>query len=413
LYYFIIPNIVISPNLPNFVVETILSVIAIRVIMIEYRRFHSFPTLYLYLREGISHVCLTISPKGELVMYKNKGQRLAFKTKGRPTLEEREVLDCSKKLRVELSKLKREMCFEKGTEMLIALSISSDQMLRHVHMFPETWFMDVTANLNKLKRDVFVMVVRDACGKCYVGNFTVIPSGQSWVFMKIYETFFYHLFGPVTIGRNRLAITDEDSAEFQPFQNLIDTNTMYSQSRHMLCIFHAIVQQFHVRIYPLLPARNTSGKRKITKLGKKYCVVLYRWLQQQSTYVETKKEYDKSYKLLNEFLNRPRTINDLTKECIKAIRLFQDHIRTRENKLGNHMRMDIRNCNEACTSSPAESMNSTFKGGTSKVNSNMNLDTSTQHITKGINTRSVITILSKIVIVRHYDPILSFFEHMI
>ena len=85
---------------------------------------------------------LTISPKGELVMYKNKGQRLAFKTKGRTTLEEREVLDCSKKLRAELSKLKREMCFEKGTEMLIALSISSDQMLCHVHMFPETWFME-------------------------------------------------------------------------------------------------------------------------------------------------------------------------------------------------------------------------------------------------------------------------------
>ena len=133
--------------------------------------------MYFYLRQGISHVCLTISPKGELVLYKNKGQRLAFKTKGRPTLEERKVLDCSKKLRVELSKLKREMCFEKGTDMLIALSISSDQMLHHVHMFPETWSMDVTANLNKLKHDVFVMVVRDACGKCYVGNFTIIPSG--------------------------------------------------------------------------------------------------------------------------------------------------------------------------------------------------------------------------------------------
>ena len=70
--------------------------------------------------------------------------------------------------------------------------------------------------------------------------------------------------------------------------------------------------------------------------------------------------------------------------------------------------MDIRNCNKACTSSPAESMNSTFKGGTSEVNSNMNPDKSTQHITKGINTRSVITILSEIVILRHYGPILSF-----
>ena len=131
-------------------------------------------------------MCLTIYPKGELDLYKNKGQRVNFKTKGRPTQEERKVLDCSKKMRVELSKLKHEMCFKDGTKMLIAFFISSNQMLCHVHMFPETWFMDVTANLNKLKHDVFVMVVCDACGKCYVGNFTVIPSGQAWVFMKIY-----------------------------------------------------------------------------------------------------------------------------------------------------------------------------------------------------------------------------------
>ena len=58
-------------------------------------------------------------------------------------------------------------------------------MLCHIHMFPETWFMDVTANLNRLKRDVFVMVIRDVCRKCYVGNLTVISSGQAWVIMKI------------------------------------------------------------------------------------------------------------------------------------------------------------------------------------------------------------------------------------
>ena len=181
-------------------------------------------------------MCLTISLKGKLVLYKNKGQYVTFKTKGCPRQEEQKVLDFSKKMRVELSKLKHEMPSEEGTEMLIALSISSDQIFRHVHMFPKTWFMDVTANLNRLKCDVFVMVVHDACGKCYVCNLTAVPSGQVWVFMKIYESLFYHLFGPITIGRNRLAITDEDSSEFGPFQNLIDTNTMYSQSCHMLCI---------------------------------------------------------------------------------------------------------------------------------------------------------------------------------
>ena len=96
-------------------------------------------------------MCLTISPKGELVLYKNKGRCVTFKSKGRPTQEEQTVMDCPKKMRAELAKLNHEMCFEEGTEILIALFISSDQMLRHVHMIPEIWFVDVTANLNRLK----------------------------------------------------------------------------------------------------------------------------------------------------------------------------------------------------------------------------------------------------------------------
>ena len=103
--------------------------------------------------------------------------------------------------------------------------------------------------------------------------------------------------------------------------------------------------------------------------------------------METKAEYDASYRLLNIFLDRPKTVKDLGFECIKAVRHFQDHLRTRENKLGNHVRMDIRNCSEAGTSSPAESMNSCLKGGPSKVHSNMNLDRSTQQMMEGINTR--------------------------
>ena len=171
--YIFIPNTVFSIIIPDFVIPTILSVIAIHVPMLHFCHSHdiicycnsctnaSFLSIYIfipnivlqlsspilsfprysltsYLRQGISHVCLTISPKGELVLYKNKGQRVAFKPKGRPTQEERKVLDCSKQMCVELSKLKHEMCFEESTKMLTALFISSNQMLRHVHMFPET-----------------------------------------------------------------------------------------------------------------------------------------------------------------------------------------------------------------------------------------------------------------------------------
>ena len=119
-----------------------------------------------------------MKPNGDLMVCKNKG---------RPNKEESRVMKCSDELKKEIQKLKDEMSFASGTEILIALSIASDSMVRHVNMFPEVFFMDVTANTNRQKRDLFVMVVKDASGEAYPANLTVIPSGQSWVFMKLLE----------------------------------------------------------------------------------------------------------------------------------------------------------------------------------------------------------------------------------
>jgi hypothetical protein len=171
-----------------------------------------FSSLLLLLRRNISHVCLTMAPNGDLVVYKNKG---------RPTAEERTIMDCPDKMRVELQKLRDELTVDPGNEILVVLSIASDQMMGHVHMFPETWFMDVTANTNQLKRYIFLVIFCDANGQCFFGNLTVIPSGQSWIFMKIYRISFVQLYGDITISHNRLGLTDEDTSDLRPFQSLI------------------------------------------------------------------------------------------------------------------------------------------------------------------------------------------------
>ena len=54
-------------------------------------------------------------------------------------------------------------------------------MNRPVNMFPEVFYLDVTANTNKQKRELFLMVVKDANGKAYIGNATIIPCGKRWV----------------------------------------------------------------------------------------------------------------------------------------------------------------------------------------------------------------------------------------
>ena len=74
----------------------------------------------------------------------------------------------------------------------------------------------------------------------------------------------------MTIGRNHLAITDNEAAEHGPFDCCRATMDCYVLSKHMLCIFHGVILKFNENIHPLLP--RTRGQhhlplrqRKLTK----------------------------------------------------------------------------------------------------------------------------------------------------
>ena len=105
------------------------------------------------------------------------------------------------------------MNYKEGTDIVLAISVATDDMARRVHMYPEVFYFDVTANTNKQNRDLFMMVVKDADGSTYIGNATLIPSGQRWVFSMIYQTFFVKLYGQTTISCNRLCLTDNGTSE--------------------------------------------------------------------------------------------------------------------------------------------------------------------------------------------------------
>ena len=115
--------------------------------------------------------------------------------------------------------------------------------------------------------------------------------------------------------------------------------------------------------------------------------LLYQWLLRQSTDCETKAEYDASYQLLMNFLSMDQTVDDLGKECIEAVTKLQLSLRAKESKIGNHFRMDIRNCMDACTTSPVESANNSLKHGKYGVSSNMNMNKSVKRMLDGCNDR--------------------------
>ncbi|KAL7543722.1 hypothetical protein ACHAXR_013004 [Thalassiosira sp. AJA248-18] len=334
---------------------------------------------------------MTMSPEGDLVVWKNRG---------RPTGEEREIMNCPKKLKAELDKLKKEIGYKEGTEILLALSVATDEMVRHVNMFPEVFYLDVTANTNRQKRDLFIMVVKDANGQTFIGNATVIPSGKRWVFQKIYQSFFVHLYGRVTISRNRLALTDDDNAEWGAFDNCIKTMNCYQDSTHMLCVcvFHALVMGYHEQIHPHLPRKQKKkksgnqdktldGKSDLSRDGEIYGTIIYQWLQSTCTDCESKEEYDRSNTELTRFLRKESTVDALGSECINAIVAFHENLKSKESKLAGYIRKEVMNCMDACTTSPVESNNNALKHGPSKISSNMNVDNATVRLLDGINTR--------------------------
>ena len=110
-------------------------------------------TLHKLNELGVSHVALVMGKDGDLLVYKNKG---------RPTAAEAESIQMTGGLRKELKKLKSEMKLKDGNEILLSLSVASDEMMRAVHMFPEVGYMDVTSNTNREGRDLHLLVVKDA-----------------------------------------------------------------------------------------------------------------------------------------------------------------------------------------------------------------------------------------------------------
>ena len=125
------------------------------------------------------------------------------------------------------------------------------------------------------------MIIKDSNGQTFVGNVTAIPSGKRWVYNMIYKHFFLQLYGEVTIGRNRLALTDDDVAEWGPLDNAINTMQCWYDTRHMLCRFHAVTLMFFKEVHPKLPHKGRDKQRRLTDEGKQYgkCfnVLLYRF----------------------------------------------------------------------------------------------------------------------------------------
>ena len=189
-------------------------------------------------------------------MLHETGSGLFAYPKGRPSSLSKDAtgirLPCCDDVENRIHQMRSDNGLIYSTKMLVLISLATNEMVKYMCMYPDVWYMDCTSGTNREKKDLFMVAVRSASGDTLPVNLTVIPSAQKWVFETIYKTAFPNLYSPDICSMNRLVLTDEEKAEYEPFQLAIETTDYFQQSKVMLCTFHAIWMSFKVDLYPVL-----------------------------------------------------------------------------------------------------------------------------------------------------------------
>ena len=66
--------------------------------------------------------------------------------KGLPTKETTRIrLECPKQIEDDLKSMREDFLLNKKSQMLVIISMATDEMIQLVAMYPDVWFMDTTA----------------------------------------------------------------------------------------------------------------------------------------------------------------------------------------------------------------------------------------------------------------------------
>ncbi len=69
-------------------------------------------------------------------------------SKGCPSNEEVRIrLDCSAKIQADLEQLREDYILNEKSQILVMISMATNEMIRLVAMYPDVWFMDTTAGM--------------------------------------------------------------------------------------------------------------------------------------------------------------------------------------------------------------------------------------------------------------------------
>ncbi len=76
-------------------------------------------------------------------------------SKGRPNKEAVRTLECPAKIMADLEELRDDTILNEKSQMLVMVSMATDEMIRLVAMYPDVWFMDTTAGKSYYMNSIF------------------------------------------------------------------------------------------------------------------------------------------------------------------------------------------------------------------------------------------------------------------
>ena len=336
--------------------------------------------LLTYLRDtpGISYIVLTDDANGGLIAKRGKG-RPKVSSGTHLNIDESEVSIpvpssfCAEHSHMEVSAMRKGLMLTENQKMLLMVCWVTDVELRLVQMYPEVFFMDVTAETNNEGRGLFLVAGKDGNNSGFTAARIFLPSEQMWVFQWIFSYALPTLFSTSVIQFNQLCVTDGDKQVYHPLNQLQSKKDVW-RGTHMLCEFHLLVIAWRKKVLPFVSPDAVTEAIAITA---------YQWIQSWFWDIESESEFDVSLAEFYLFLTTSRT--DSNAVMLLEIRNFvlKTLIPVKLQWLRCYF-LYSRSFNTKANS-VVESQNSSLKHGTVKVSSNLGIETATQRMTDYAN----------------------------
>jgi hypothetical protein len=248
-----------------------------------------------------------------LIHSSDQGYKLRV-PKGRPSKE------CESLTNLNIDDIRQTMKINDGQDVLLAFAWTTAKEAEMAKKFPEVFVMDVTEKTNVEKRGTFIVTGIDGNNKIFIALHCFMPNGFMETYDWIYDYAFPLLVGEDAIANNEVVLTDGEYALYDPLVNLSQVNSPWKNTKHMLCEYHVLEQDWMKVVMP-------TAKDGITM---DYCSKYKKWIVSWFKDYYTECQFVHSFTEFENHLNQSK--DQIGQSCYNAIRDLWAKLKTKRFK---------------------------------------------------------------------------------